>query len=77
MSIVKKPPAILTRELRLEQPVSELLDDYAQFIESSPDSGVNCVLKRILWRDLDYRKWRDERRALKDVQTEAVHEERK
>ena len=77
MSIVKKPPAILTRELRLEQPVSELLDDYAQFIESSPDYVVNCVLKRILWRDLDYRKWRDERRALKDVQTEAVHEERK
>jgi len=77
MSIVKKPPAILTREVRLEQPVSELLDDYAQFIESSPDYVVNCVLKRILWRDLDYRKWRDERRALKDVQTEAVHEERK
>jgi hypothetical protein len=74
MSIVKKAPAMLTREVRLEQPVSELLDDYAQFIESSADYVVNCVLKRILWRDLDYRRWRDQRRALKDAQT--VAEER-
>src|SRR3981081_1031377 len=28
-------PAILTREFRIEEPVSVLLDDYAQFIESS------------------------------------------
>jgi hypothetical protein len=77
MSIVKKAPAILTREVRLEEPVSELLDDYAQFIESSADYVVNCVLKRILWRDLDYRKWRDERRALKGSQAQAVVEERK
>ena len=59
MPIIKKAPAILTREVRMEEPVSALLDDYAQFIESSPDHVVNSVLKRTLWRDQDYRKWRE------------------
>ena len=63
MPIVKKAPAILTREVRMEEPVSTLLDDYAQFIESSPDHVVNSVLKKTLWRDQDYRKWRDQRRS--------------
>jgi len=62
MSIIKKAPAIKTREVRLEEPVNELLDDYARFIESSPDHVVNAVLKKVLGRDQDYRKWRDQRR---------------
>ena len=63
MPIVKKAPDILTREVRMEEPVSALLDDYAQFIESSPDHVVNSVLKNTLWRDQDYRKWRNQRRS--------------
>jgi len=63
MPLIKKAPAILTRELHMEEPVSELLDDYAKFIESSPDHVVNSVLKKTLWRDQDYRKWREQRRA--------------
>ena len=63
MPIVKKAPDILTREVRMEEPVSALLDDYAQFIESSPDHVVNSVLKKTLWRDQDYRKWRNRRRS--------------
>jgi hypothetical protein len=59
MSIIKKAPAILTREFRLEEPVSLLLDDYAQFIESSPDHVLNSAIKKTLWRDQDYRKWRE------------------
>jgi len=47
----------------MEEPVSALLDDYAQFIESSPDHVVNSVLKKTLWRDQDYRKWRELRKA--------------
>src|SRR5437868_4215725 len=43
MSIIKKAPAILTREFRLEEPVSLLLDDYAQFIESSADHVLNSA----------------------------------
>ncbi len=70
MPIVKKAPAILTRELRLEEPVSTLLDDYAQFIESSADHVVNTVLKKTLWRDQDYRKWREQRRE-RSIETPA------
>jgi hypothetical protein len=62
MSIIKKAPAILTREFRIEEPVSVLLDDYAQFIESSPDHVINAALKKTLWRDQDYRKWREQRK---------------
>ena len=62
MSIIKKAPAILTREFRLEEPVSLLLDDYAQFIESSADHVINSAIKKTLWRDQDYRKWREQRR---------------
>lgn len=67
MSIIKKAPAIKIREIRLEEPVNDLLEDYARFIESSPDHVLNAVLKRVLWRDQDYRKWRDERRSSTSV----------
>jgi hypothetical protein len=62
MSLIKKQPAIITREIHIEAPISELLDDYAQFIESSTDHVLNAVLKKELWRDQDYRKWREARR---------------
>lgn len=58
MSVIKKAPAIMTREVKLEQPVNDLLEDYARFIESTIDHVVNAVLKKVLWRDQDYRKWR-------------------
>ena len=63
MPIVKKAPGIITRELKLEEPVNELLEDYARFIESNADHVVNAVLKKVLWRDQDYRKWRETRRT--------------
>src|ERR1700691_213942 len=61
MSIIKKAPAIRTREVHLEEPVNQLLEDYARFIESSPDHVINSALKKVLWRDQDYRKWREAR----------------
>jgi hypothetical protein len=63
MSIIKKAPGIMTREVKLEEPVNLLLEDYARFIESSADHVVNAVLKKVLWRDQDYRKWREARRT--------------
>ena len=63
MPIVKKAPGIMTREIKLEEPVNELLEDYARFIESNADHVVNAVLKKVLWRDQDYRKWREARRS--------------
>lgn len=63
MSIIKKAPGIMTREVKLEEPVNELLEDYARFIESNTDHVINAALKKVLWRDLDYRKWRETRRT--------------
>jgi len=63
MSIIKKAPGTMTREVKLEEPVNELLEDYARFIESNADHVINAVLKKVLWRDQDYRKWRGERRT--------------
>ena len=63
MPIVKKAPGIMTREVKLEEPVNELLEDYARFIESNADHVINAVLKKVLWRDQDYRKWREAHRA--------------
>ena len=63
MSIVKKAPSVMRREIKLEEPVNELLEDYARFIESNADHVINAVLKKVLWRDQDYRKWREARRT--------------
>jgi hypothetical protein len=62
MSIIKKAPAIVSREFRLEEPVSLLLDDYAKFIESSADHVLNSAIKKTLWRDQEFRKWREQKR---------------
>jgi len=51
MPYIKKPPEVVSRTLKLEQPVSELLDDYSRFVECSPDHVTNFVLKKLLWRD--------------------------
>ena len=58
MPIVRKEPTIVKREVRLEQPVNDLLDDYARFIESRVDHVVNSVLKKTLARDRDYKRWK-------------------
>jgi hypothetical protein len=63
MAIIKKAPGIMTREVRLEEPINDLLEDYARFIESNADHVINAVLKKVLWRDQDYRKWREARRT--------------
>jgi hypothetical protein len=61
--MINKAPAIVTLEVQIEEPVKQLLEDYARFIESTPDHVVNSVIKKNLWRDQDYRKWREQRRA--------------
>jgi len=63
MPYIKKPPEVVSRTIKLEQPVNELLDDYSRFVECSPDHVTNFVLKKLLWRDPEYRKWRSERNA--------------
>jgi len=63
MPLIKKAPGLVTLEVKIEEPVKELLEDYARFIDSTPDHVVNIVIKKNLWRDQDYRKWREDRRG--------------
>ena len=63
MPLIKKAPAVVSLEVKIEEPVKQLLEDYARFIDSTPDHVVNIVIKKNLWRDQDYRKWREEMRA--------------
>ena len=58
MAIVKKPPETVNRPLQLDRPVSELLDDYARFVDCTPDYVANFALRKMLARDPDYRKWK-------------------
>ena len=76
MPIVKKAPGIITREVKLEEPVNALLEDYARFIESNADHVINAVLKKVLWRDQDYRKWREARRTAQPGPDQAHSTER-
>jgi hypothetical protein len=63
MPLIKKAPAIVSLEVKVEESVKQLLEDYARFIDSTPDHVVNIVIKKNLWRDQDYRKWREQHRA--------------
>jgi hypothetical protein len=63
MPLIKKAPAVVALEVKIEEPVKQLLEDYARFIDSTPDHVVNIVIKKNLWRDQDYRKWRAQHRA--------------
>jgi hypothetical protein len=58
MAIIKKPPQSISRSLQLEQPVSDLLDEYAKFVDCTPDYVANFALRKILARDPDYKKWK-------------------
>jgi hypothetical protein len=58
MAIVKRPPESINRSLSLEQPVSNLLDDYCRFVDCTADYVVNFALKKMLSRDPEYRKWK-------------------
>jgi hypothetical protein len=58
MALIKKPPETVERHLRLEEPVSQLLDDYCRFVDCTPDYVTNFALRKLLARDPEYKKWR-------------------
>lgn len=58
MPLIKRPPETIERHIRLEQPVSELLDDYCRFVDCTPDYVTNFALRKMLARDPEYKKWK-------------------
>jgi hypothetical protein len=58
MALIKRPPETIERRIRLEEPVSELLDDYCRFVDCSPDYVTNFALRKMLARDPEYKRWK-------------------
>jgi len=60
MSIIKKPatpPEIVTLEVRIEQPLIEMLDRYAEFIGSTRDHIVTSAVRLVFKKDYDFKRW--------------------
>ena len=58
MSIINKPPEMVKREYELQEPIAVAVEKYATFIQSTPDHVVNSALKIVIWRDVEFRRWR-------------------
>lgn len=63
MSIINKPPEVVKREYELQEPIALAVEKYATFIESTPDHVVNSALKIVIWRDVEFRRWRKQQQA--------------
>lgn len=58
MALIKRPPETVERRIRLDEPVSQLLDDYSRFVNCTPDYVTNFALRKMLARDPEYKKWK-------------------
>jgi hypothetical protein len=63
MSIINKPPEMVKREYELQEPIALAVDKYATFIQSTPDHVVNSALKMVIWRDVEFRRWRKQQQT--------------
>jgi hypothetical protein len=60
MSIIKKPPVppeVVTLEVRIEQPLIEMLDRYADFIGSTRDHIVTSAVRLVFKKDYEFKRW--------------------
>lgn len=71
MAFIKKPPVNVERNLQLQKPVSELLDEYCRFVDCSADYVANFALRKVLARDPEYRKWKASEDAAKGNATKS------
>ena len=63
MSIINRPPEMVKREYELQEPIAVAVEKYATFIQSTPDHVVNSALKMVIWRDVQFRRWRKQQQA--------------
>ncbi|HTS05712.1 MAG TPA: hypothetical protein VMP68_09020, partial [Candidatus Eisenbacteria bacterium] len=63
MSIINKPPELVKREYDLQEPIALAVEKYAVFIQSTPDHVVNSALKMVIWRDVEFRRWRKQQQT--------------
>lgn len=58
MALIKRPPETIERRIRLDAPVSQLLNDYARFVNGTPDDVTNFALRKMLTRGPAYKRWK-------------------
>ena len=63
MSIINRPAEMVEREYELQEPIAVAVEKYATFIQSTPDHVVNSALKIVIWRDVEFRRWRKQTQA--------------
>ena len=66
MSIINRPPELVKRQYELQEPIAVAVEKYATFIQSTPDHVVNSALKIVIWRDVEFRRWRKQQQAQAD-----------
>lgn len=66
MSIINKPAEMVKREYELQEPIAVAVERYATFIQSTPDHVVNSALKMVIWRDVEFRRWRKQQQTQTD-----------
>jgi hypothetical protein len=71
MSIITKSPEMVKREYELQEPIAVAVEKYATFIQSTPDHVVNSALKILIWRNVEFRRWRKQQQTQAD--REDVH----
>jgi len=68
MSIIRKPaapPKIVTLEAHVPEPLTETLQAYCRFVETSSDHIVTSALQLVFKKDYEFKRWL---KAQKDVQ---------
>jgi hypothetical protein len=63
MSIINKPPEMVKREYKLQEPIAVAAEQYATFIASTPDHVVNSALEMVLSKDADFRRWQKQQQT--------------
>jgi len=66
MSMINKPPEMVKRGYELQEPIAVAVEQYATFIQSTPDHVVNSELKMVIWRDAEFRRWRKQQHTQAD-----------
>ena len=66
MSIINKPPEMVKREYELQEPIAVAVEKYATFIQSTADHVVNSALRIVIWRDVEFRRWRKQQQTPSD-----------
>jgi hypothetical protein len=60
MSIIRKPAApakIVTLEAHVPEPLTEMLQAYCQFVETTSDHIITSALQLVFKKDYEFKRW--------------------